>query len=150
MAVAGQPCLEDGIHALYPKPMSLLFRDLKPSVLFQELDKDRKRAQLILQYIPHVIPHKNVSCPRSQAPPTTVGPGCSFSSQQWSDMNKSNRSVNAGASGYSLCARHHAKCWEIQCELAIQVLWCGCCRSPGQGLGRGRHGQKWTVLTGPG
>ncbi|XP_054852100.1 ubiquitin-protein ligase E3B isoform X2 [Eublepharis macularius] len=25
----------------------------------QELDKDRKRAQLLLQYIPHVIPHKN-------------------------------------------------------------------------------------------
>lgn len=38
-----------------------LRKDLKPSVLFQELDKDRKRAQLILQYIPHVIPHKNVS-----------------------------------------------------------------------------------------
>uniref|UniRef100_A0A8C2SJN7 HECT-type E3 ubiquitin transferase n=1 Tax=Capra hircus TaxID=9925 RepID=A0A8C2SJN7_CAPHI len=36
-----------------------LRKDLKPSVLFQELDKDRKRAQLILQYIPHVIPHKN-------------------------------------------------------------------------------------------
>lgn len=36
-------------------------RDLKPSVLFQELDKDKKRAQLLLQYIPHVIPHKNVS-----------------------------------------------------------------------------------------
>ncbi|KAK2501549.1 hypothetical protein MC885_004989 [Smutsia gigantea] len=29
------------------------------NVLFQELDKDRKRAQLILQYIPHVVPHKN-------------------------------------------------------------------------------------------
>ena len=67
---------------LYPNPVSLLCRDLKPSVLFQELDKDRKRAQLILQYIPHVIPHKNVSCPRSWAPPTTVGPDCSFSSQQ--------------------------------------------------------------------
>lgn len=38
-----------------------LSRDLKPSVLFQELDKDKKRAQLLLQYIPHVIPHKNVS-----------------------------------------------------------------------------------------
>ncbi|MBZ3872697.1 Ubiquitin-protein ligase E3B [Sciurus carolinensis] len=37
-----------------------LRKDLKPSVLFQELDKDRKRAQLILQYIPHVIPHKNM------------------------------------------------------------------------------------------
>ncbi|XP_073916937.1 ubiquitin-protein ligase E3B isoform X2 [Castor canadensis] len=36
-----------------------LRKDLKPSVLFQELEKDRKRAQLILQYIPHVIPHKN-------------------------------------------------------------------------------------------
>uniref|UniRef100_A0A2R9A6S1 Ubiquitin-protein ligase E3B n=1 Tax=Pan paniscus TaxID=9597 RepID=A0A2R9A6S1_PANPA len=36
-----------------------LRKDLKPSVLFQELDRDRKRAQLILQYIPHVIPHKN-------------------------------------------------------------------------------------------
>ncbi|XP_004709597.1 ubiquitin-protein ligase E3B [Echinops telfairi] len=36
-----------------------LRKDLKPSVLFQELDKDRKRAQLILQYLPHVIPHKN-------------------------------------------------------------------------------------------
>ncbi|XP_059749589.1 ubiquitin-protein ligase E3B isoform X3 [Balaenoptera ricei] len=36
-----------------------LRKDLKPSVLFQELDKDRKRAQLILQYIPHVIPHRN-------------------------------------------------------------------------------------------
>ncbi|XP_069353493.1 ubiquitin-protein ligase E3B [Eulemur rufifrons] len=36
-----------------------LRRDLRPSLLFQELDKDRKRAQLILQYIPHVIPHKN-------------------------------------------------------------------------------------------
>lgn len=32
-------------------------------MLFQELDKDRKRAQLILQHIPHVVPHKNVSCP---------------------------------------------------------------------------------------
>lgn len=30
-------------------------------MLFQELDKDKKRAQLLLQYIPHVIPHKNVS-----------------------------------------------------------------------------------------
>lgn len=36
-------------------------RDLKPSVLFQELEKDKRRAQLLLQYIPHVIPHKNVS-----------------------------------------------------------------------------------------
>uniref|UniRef100_A0ACB8FZ95 Ubiquitin-protein ligase E3B n=1 Tax=Sphaerodactylus townsendi TaxID=933632 RepID=A0ACB8FZ95_9SAUR len=36
-----------------------LRKDLKPSLLFQELDKDRKRAQLVLQYIPHVIPHKN-------------------------------------------------------------------------------------------
>ncbi|XP_036305632.1 ubiquitin-protein ligase E3B isoform X2 [Pipistrellus kuhlii] len=36
-----------------------LRKDLKPSVLFQELDKDRKRAQMVLQYIPHVIPHKN-------------------------------------------------------------------------------------------
>ncbi|XP_058387605.1 ubiquitin-protein ligase E3B isoform X2 [Diceros bicornis minor] len=36
-----------------------LRKDLKPSVLFQELDKDRKRAQLILQYMPHVVPHKN-------------------------------------------------------------------------------------------
>lgn len=41
--------------------MPLFVRDLKPSVLFQELDKDKKRAQLLLQYIPHVIPHKNVS-----------------------------------------------------------------------------------------
>lgn len=37
------------------------FRDLKPSLLFQELEKGKKRAQLLLQYIPHVIPHKNVS-----------------------------------------------------------------------------------------
>ncbi|KAJ6656720.1 hypothetical protein lerEdw1_003607 [Lerista edwardsae] len=36
-----------------------LRKDLKPSLLFQELDKDRKRAQLLLQYLPHVIPHKN-------------------------------------------------------------------------------------------
>lgn len=36
-------------------------RDLKPSLLFQELEKGKKRAQLLLQYIPHVIPHKNVS-----------------------------------------------------------------------------------------
>ncbi|OBS71395.1 hypothetical protein A6R68_00092 [Neotoma lepida] len=36
-----------------------LRKDLKPGVLFQELDKDRKRAQLILQHIPHVVPHKN-------------------------------------------------------------------------------------------
>ncbi|XP_072271473.1 ubiquitin-protein ligase E3B [Pyxicephalus adspersus] len=36
-----------------------LRKDLKPGVLFQELDKERKRAQLLLQYIPHVIPHKN-------------------------------------------------------------------------------------------
>ncbi|KAH0625656.1 hypothetical protein JD844_015250 [Phrynosoma platyrhinos] len=36
-----------------------LRKDLKPGLLFQELDKDRKRAQLVLQYIPHVIPHKN-------------------------------------------------------------------------------------------
>lgn len=36
-----------------------LRKDLKPAVLFQELDKERKRAQLLLQYIPHVIPHKN-------------------------------------------------------------------------------------------
>lgn len=48
--------------------MSLSLRDLKPSVLFQELDKDRKRAQLVLQYIPHVIPHKNVSHTQSPAP----------------------------------------------------------------------------------
>lgn len=41
--------------------MPFFVRDLKPSVLFQELDKDKKRAQLLLQYIPHVIPHKNVS-----------------------------------------------------------------------------------------
>lgn len=39
------------------------FRDLKPSLLFQELEKGKKRAQLLLQYIPHVIPHKNVSKP---------------------------------------------------------------------------------------
>lgn len=37
------------------------FRDLKPSLLFQELEKGKRRAQLLLQYIPHVIPHKNVS-----------------------------------------------------------------------------------------
>lgn len=43
------------------KSVPFLVRDLKPSVLFQELDKDKKRAQLLLQYIPHVIPHKNVS-----------------------------------------------------------------------------------------
>uniref|UniRef100_A0AAV2MRF1 Ubiquitin-protein ligase E3B n=1 Tax=Knipowitschia caucasica TaxID=637954 RepID=A0AAV2MRF1_KNICA len=36
-----------------------LRKDLKPSVLFQELEKGKKRAQLLLQYIPHVIPHKN-------------------------------------------------------------------------------------------
>ncbi|KAM4709251.1 ubiquitin-protein ligase E3B isoform 1-T2 [Discoglossus pictus] len=36
-----------------------LRKDLKPALLFQELDKERKRAQLLLQYIPHVIPHKN-------------------------------------------------------------------------------------------
>ncbi|CAO2629163.1 Ubiquitin-protein ligase E3B [Lemmus lemmus] len=36
-----------------------LRKDLKPGVLFQELDKDRRRAQLILQHIPHVVPHKN-------------------------------------------------------------------------------------------
>ncbi|XP_043819364.1 ubiquitin-protein ligase E3B isoform X2 [Dromiciops gliroides] len=36
-----------------------LRKDLKLSVLFQELEKDRKRAHLILQFIPHVIPHKN-------------------------------------------------------------------------------------------
>ncbi|XP_040272526.1 ubiquitin-protein ligase E3B [Bufo bufo] len=36
-----------------------LRKDLKPAVLFQELDKERKRAQLLLQYLPHVIPHKN-------------------------------------------------------------------------------------------
>uniref|UniRef100_A0A8C5LRJ3 Ubiquitin-protein ligase E3B n=1 Tax=Leptobrachium leishanense TaxID=445787 RepID=A0A8C5LRJ3_9ANUR len=36
-----------------------LRKDLKPALLFQELDKERKRAQLLLQYIPQVIPHKN-------------------------------------------------------------------------------------------
>ncbi|GAA6081041.1 ubiquitin-protein ligase E3B isoform X1 [Tachysurus ichikawai] len=36
-----------------------LRKDLKPTLLFQELDKGKKRAQLLLQYIPHVIPHKN-------------------------------------------------------------------------------------------
>uniref|UniRef100_A0A8C7DS45 Ubiquitin-protein ligase E3B n=1 Tax=Naja naja TaxID=35670 RepID=A0A8C7DS45_NAJNA len=36
-----------------------LRKDLKPNLLFQELDRDRKRAQLVLQYIPHVVPHKN-------------------------------------------------------------------------------------------
>ncbi|KAK0148520.1 Ubiquitin-protein ligase E3B [Merluccius polli] len=36
-----------------------LRRDLKPSLLFQELEKGKRRAQLLLQYIPHVIPHKN-------------------------------------------------------------------------------------------
>ncbi|KAM4809996.1 ubiquitin-protein ligase E3B [Rhinophrynus dorsalis] len=36
-----------------------LRKDLKPTLLFQELDKEKKRAQLLLQYIPHVIPHKN-------------------------------------------------------------------------------------------
>lgn len=41
----------------------LTIRDLKPSLLFQELEKGKKRAQLLLQYIPHVIPHKNVSKP---------------------------------------------------------------------------------------
>lgn len=35
-------------------------------MLFQELDKDKKRAQLLLQYIPHVIPHKNVSERRAE------------------------------------------------------------------------------------
>ncbi|KAJ8263648.1 hypothetical protein COCON_G00161050 [Conger conger] len=33
--------------------------NLKPSLLFQELEKGKRRAQLLLQYIPHVIPHKN-------------------------------------------------------------------------------------------
>ncbi|CAB1453387.1 unnamed protein product [Pleuronectes platessa] len=36
-----------------------LRKDLKPSLLFQELEKGKKRAQLLLQYIPHVVPHKN-------------------------------------------------------------------------------------------
>ncbi|KAK5932761.1 hypothetical protein CgunFtcFv8_004440 [Champsocephalus gunnari] len=36
-----------------------LRKDLKPSLLFQELEKGKRRAQLLLQYIPHVIPHKN-------------------------------------------------------------------------------------------
>ncbi|XP_017269469.1 ubiquitin-protein ligase E3B [Kryptolebias marmoratus] len=36
-----------------------LRKDLKPNLLFQELEKGKKRAQLLLQYIPHVIPHKN-------------------------------------------------------------------------------------------
>ncbi|XP_072334953.1 ubiquitin-protein ligase E3B isoform X1 [Scyliorhinus torazame] len=36
-----------------------LRKDLKPSLIFQDLDKGKKRAQLILQYIPHTIPHKN-------------------------------------------------------------------------------------------
>ncbi|XP_056146463.1 ubiquitin-protein ligase E3B [Lampris incognitus] len=36
-----------------------LRKDLKPSLLFQELEKGKKRAQFLLQYIPHVIPHKN-------------------------------------------------------------------------------------------
>ncbi|XP_043924445.1 ubiquitin-protein ligase E3B [Protopterus annectens] len=36
-----------------------LRKDLKPSLLFQELEKKKKRAELLLQYIPHVIPHKN-------------------------------------------------------------------------------------------
>uniref|UniRef100_A0A3Q3F5W7 Ubiquitin-protein ligase E3B n=1 Tax=Labrus bergylta TaxID=56723 RepID=A0A3Q3F5W7_9LABR len=39
-----------------------LRKDLKPSLLFQELEKGKRRAQLLLQYIPHVIPHKNVRC----------------------------------------------------------------------------------------
>lgn len=58
-------CLRD-IYILFFISTSLhvaavAFRDLKPSVLFQELEKGKKRAQLLLQYIPHVIPHKNVS-----------------------------------------------------------------------------------------
>ncbi|XP_043571430.1 ubiquitin-protein ligase E3B [Chiloscyllium plagiosum] len=36
-----------------------LRKDLKPSLIFQDLDKGKKRAQLLLQYIPHTIPHKN-------------------------------------------------------------------------------------------
>ncbi|XP_051968768.1 ubiquitin-protein ligase E3B-like [Xyrauchen texanus] len=36
-----------------------LRKDLKLSLLFQELEKGKRRAQLLLQYIPHVIPHKN-------------------------------------------------------------------------------------------
>lgn len=56
------PALNVGVLVVILSPQTLVFsRDLKPSVLYQELDKDRKRAQLILQYIPHVIPHKNVS-----------------------------------------------------------------------------------------
>jgi hypothetical protein len=54
--------------------MSVFLRDLKPSVLFQELEKDRKRAQLILQYIPHVIPHKNVSCTWGWTPSVSLCP----------------------------------------------------------------------------
>lgn len=42
-------------------------------MLFQELDKDRKRAQLILQHIPHVVPHKNVSWPGTSAPHVASG-----------------------------------------------------------------------------
>ncbi|XP_008333613.1 ubiquitin-protein ligase E3B-like isoform X1 [Cynoglossus semilaevis] len=36
-----------------------LRKDLKPILLFQELEKGKKRAQLLLQYIPQAIPHKN-------------------------------------------------------------------------------------------
>ncbi|XP_059843871.1 ubiquitin-protein ligase E3B isoform X2 [Hypanus sabinus] len=36
-----------------------LRKDMKPSLIFQDLDKGRKRAQLLLLYIPHTIPHKN-------------------------------------------------------------------------------------------
>lgn len=53
-------------HTLSP----LMFRDLKPSLLFQELEKGKRRAQLLLQYIPHVIPHKNVNLHRNNICPS--------------------------------------------------------------------------------
>lgn len=52
---------DDGLYFKTHIYIIVMFRDLKPSVLFQELEKGKKRAQLLLQYIPHVIPHKNVS-----------------------------------------------------------------------------------------
>ncbi|XP_032802934.2 ubiquitin-protein ligase E3B isoform X2 [Petromyzon marinus] len=36
-----------------------LKKDLKANVLFSELEKGKKRAKLLLQHIPHVLPHKD-------------------------------------------------------------------------------------------
>lgn len=50
----------------YTPPDHWLIKDVKVGVFMSELDKGKKAAQVLLQKVPHIIPHKEVTCPLAE------------------------------------------------------------------------------------